>query len=200
MHLHLRPVSDAGCGTWWRVVTIYSSNPSTSRFWSAWQRSVSHWARSQSALAYRTVWVQSDCHGLRRSQFWCSAYVLPFDFFRMLLSMWRLLDADGWCLMMVLYMVLSDVLAERRMARRTQACWKGCSTLAGASLADSGLLQVGLFPVAVHVICPLGWYLGKSGETQARRRRRRGKTASIRADREQKCHRHDTKLPYTHAS
>ena len=85
------------------------------------------------------------------------------------LGLWQMLDADGLCLMMVLYMVLSDILAERCLARRTQACWKGCFTLTGASLADSGLLQVGVFPVAVHVICPLGWYLGKSGETHARR-------------------------------
>ena len=56
-----------------------------------------------------------------------------------------MLDADGWCLMMVLYMVLSDILAERRMARRTQVRCKGCFTFTGASLADSGLLQVGLF-------------------------------------------------------
>ena len=37
------------------------------------------------------------------------------------LALWQMLDADGWCLMMVLYMVLSDILAARRMARRTQA-------------------------------------------------------------------------------
>ena len=36
------------------------------------------------------------------------------------LGLWQMLDADGWCLLMVLYMVLSDILAERRMARRTQ--------------------------------------------------------------------------------
>jgi hypothetical protein len=43
-----------------------------------------------------------------------------FRDFRMPLALWQMLDADGWCLMMVLYMVLSDILAERRMARRTQ--------------------------------------------------------------------------------
>ena len=56
-----------------------------------------------------------------------------------------MLDADGWCLMMVLYMVLTDILAERRMARRTQVRCKGCFTFTGASLADSGARQVGLF-------------------------------------------------------
>ena len=30
-----------------------------------------------------------------------------------------MLDADGWCLLMVLYMVLSDILADRCVARRT---------------------------------------------------------------------------------
>ena len=44
------------------------------------------------------------------------------------LGLWQMLDADGWCLLMVLYMVLSDTLADRSMARRQQVCWKGCFT------------------------------------------------------------------------
>ena len=52
-------------------------------------------------------------------------------------------------LSMVLYMVLSDTLADRCMARRQKVRWKGCFTL-----HISGLLQVGLFLVAVHVIFP----------------------------------------------
>ena len=91
------------------------------------------------------------------------------------LALWQMLDADGWCLMMVLYMVLSDILAERRMARRTQVRWKGCFTFTGASLADSGLLQSWFVSVvAVHVIFPFVLYLGKNWGTQARRWRRRG--------------------------
>ena len=158
-----------------------------SSFCTQWPKAALLTCESQGALPV------AACESLSTALFTC--VVCTFG-----LGLWQMLDADGLCLMVVLYMVLPDILAERCLARRTQACWKGCFTLAGASLADSGLLQVGLFPVAVHVICPLGWYLGKSGETQARRRRRRGKTASIRADREQKCHRHDTKLPHTHAS
>ena len=98
-----------------------------------------------------------------------------FRDFRMPLALWQMLDADGWCLMMVLYMVLSDILAERRMARRTQVRCKGCFTFTGASLADSGLLQSWFVSVvAVHVIFPFVLYLGKNGGTQARRWRRRG--------------------------
>ena len=40
----------------------------------------------------------------------------------------------------MLYMVLSDILAERCMPQTTQVRWKGCFTFTGASLADSGLL------------------------------------------------------------
>jgi hypothetical protein len=65
-----------------------------------------------------------------------------------------MLDADGWCLLMVLYMVLSDILADRYMARRQQVRWKGCFTLTYFYWDFSGLLQVGLFLVAVHVIFP----------------------------------------------
>ena len=36
------------------------------------------------------------------------------------LGLWQMLDADGWCLLMVLYMVLSDILADRYMARKQQ--------------------------------------------------------------------------------
>ena len=65
-----------------------------------------------------------------------------------------MLDADGWCLLMVLYMVLSEILADRSMARRQQVRWKGCFTLTYFYWDFSGLLQVGLFLVAVHVIFP----------------------------------------------
>ena len=65
-----------------------------------------------------------------------------------------MLDADGWCLLMVLYMVLSEILADRYMARRQQVRWKGCFTLTYFYWDFSGLLQVGLFLVAVHVIFP----------------------------------------------
>ena len=70
------------------------------------------------------------------------------------LGLWQMLDADGWCLLMVLYMVLSDILADRYMARRQQVRWKGCFTLTYFYWDFSGLLQVGLFLVAVHVIFP----------------------------------------------
>ena len=70
------------------------------------------------------------------------------------LGLWQMLDADGWCLLMVLYMVLSDTLADRSMARRQQVCWKGCFTFTYFYWDFSGLLQVGLFLVAVHVIFP----------------------------------------------
>ena len=70
------------------------------------------------------------------------------------LGLWQMLDADGWCLLMVLYMVLSDTLADRSMARRQQVRWKGCFTFTYFYWDFSGLLQVGLFLVAVHVIFP----------------------------------------------
>ena len=57
-------------------------------------------------------------------------------------------------LSMVLYMVLSDTLADRCMARRQQVRWKGCFTFTYLYWDFSGLLQVGLFLVAVHVIFP----------------------------------------------
>ena len=72
-----------------------------------------------------------------------------------------MLDADGWCLLMVLYMVLSDTLADRSMARRQQVCWKGCFTFTYFYWDFSGLLQVGLFLVAVHVIFPFVFLFGK---------------------------------------
>ena len=71
--------------------------------------------------------------------------------------------------MMVLYMVLSDILDDRCVARRTQVRRKGCFTFTYFYWDFSGLLQVGLFLVAVHVIFPSFLYLGKSGESQARR-------------------------------
>ena len=53
--------------------------------------------------------------------FFCLPHIrASFRDFPTPLSLWQMLDADGWCLMMVLYMVLSDILAERCMARRTQ--------------------------------------------------------------------------------
>ena len=57
-------------------------------------------------------------------------------------------------LSIVLYMVLSDTLADRCMARRQQVRWKGCFTFTYFYWDFSGLLQVGLFLVAVHVIFP----------------------------------------------
>ena len=58
-----------------------------------------------------------------------------------------MLDADGWCLMMVLYIVLSDILADTVVWQGdTQVRCKRCFIFAGASLADLWLaLQVGLF-------------------------------------------------------
>ena len=72
-----------------------------------------------------------------------------------------MLDADGWCLLMVLYMVLSDTLADRSMARRQQVRWKGCFTFTYFYWDFSGLLQVGLFLLAVHVIFPFAFCLGE---------------------------------------
>ena len=101
------------------------------------------------------------------------------------LGLWQMLDADGWCLLMVLYMVLSHTLADRSMARRQQVCWKGCFTFTYFYWDISGLLQVGLFLVAVHVIFPFVFCLfGRERESQARRCRRCGKTSSIQAERE----------------
>ena len=115
------------------------------------------------------------------------------------LGLWQMLDADGWCLMMVLYMVLSDILAERRMARRTQVRCKGCFIFAGASLADSGLLQSWFVSVvAVHVIFPFVLYLGKNGGTQARRWRRHGERQHAYEQTKKKCHR-KWQQPATHA-
>ena len=67
---------------------------------------------------------------------------------------------SAWC--------VSDLLAGRCVARRTQARWKACFTLTYFHWDFSGLLQVGLFLVAAHVIFPfVFWYLGKSGLSQA---------------------------------
>ena len=46
-------------------------------------------------------------------------------------------------LSMVLYMVLSDTLADRCMARRQQARWKGCFTLTYLWLATSWFVSGG---------------------------------------------------------
>ena len=104
------------------------------------------------------------------------------------LGLWQVLDADGWCLMTVLYMVLSDILAERRMARRTQVRWKGCFTFTGASLADFLAPSWFVSVVAVHVIFPFVLYLEKNGETQARRWRRRGERQHAYEQEKKKCH------------
>ena len=87
-------------------------------------------------------------------------------------------------LSMVLYMVLSDTLADRCMARRQQVRWKGCFTFTYLYWDFSGLLQVGLFLVAVHVIFPFVFVFGRERESQARRCRRCGKTSSIQADKQ----------------
>ena len=96
------------------------------------------------------------------------------------LGLWQMLDADGWCLLMVLYMVLSDTLADRSMARRQQVRWKGCFTFTYLWLATSWFVSGGC-ACYLSIRCS---YLGKSGESQARRWQRRGKTSSIKAERE----------------
>ena len=100
------------------------------------------------------------------------------------LGLWQMLDADGWCLLMVLYMVLSDTLADRSMARRQQVCWKGCFTfklLLGLLWLATSWFVSGGCACYLSIRCS---YLGKSGESQARRWQRRGKTSSIKAERE----------------
>ena len=59
------------------------------------------------------------------------------------LGLWQMLDADGWCLLMVLYMVLSDTLADRSMARRQQVRLKGCFTFTYFWLATSWFVSGG---------------------------------------------------------
>ena len=81
------------------------------------------------------------------------------------LGLWQMLDADGWCLLMVLYMVLSDTLADRSMARRQQVRWKGCFTFTSLWLATSWFVSGGC-ACYLSIRCS---YLGKSGESQARR-------------------------------
>ena len=112
------------------------------------------------------------------------------------LGLWQVLDADGWCLMTVLYMVLSDILAERRMARRTQVRWKGCFTFTGASLADSGLRQVGLFLWWLCVLSFLSFFGKERGNS--RRWRRRGERQHAYEQTQKKCHRR-WQQPATHA-
>ena len=124
-----------------------------------------------------------------------------FRDFRMPLAPWQMLDADGWCLMMVLYMVLSDILAERRMARRTQVRWKGCFTFTGASLADSGLLQVGLF---LWWLCMLSFLSFFIWERTGELKREGGEGAekdSMHTSRHRKnATEDDSNLPHTPAS
>ena len=86
--------------------------------------------------------------------------------------------------MMVLYMVLSDILAERRMARRTQVRCKGCFTFTGASLADSGLLQVGLFLWWLCMLSFLSFCIWQRTGKLKKVAKARRKTACIRADTE----------------
>ena len=64
-------------------------------------------------------------------------------------------------MIVVLYLVLSDILDDRCVARRTQVRWKGCFTFTYFYWDFPGLLQVGLFLVAVHVIFPFGFAFGK---------------------------------------
>ena len=85
------------------------------------------------------------------------------------LGLWQMLDADGWCLLMVLYMVLYDTLADRSMARRQQVCWKGCFTFTYFYWDFSGLLQVGLFLVAVHVIFPFFFCLWEGARISSKK-------------------------------
>ena len=112
-----------------------------------------------------------------------------------------MLDADGWCLMMVLYMVLSDILAERRMARRTQVRCKGCFIFAGASLADSGLRQNGLF---LWWLCMLSFLSFFIWERTGELKREGGEGAekdSMHTSRQRKnATENDSNLPHTPAS
>ena len=117
------------------------------------------------------------------------------------LGLWQMLDADGWCLMMVLYMVLSDILAERRMARRTQVRWKGCFTFIGASLADSGLRQNGLF---LWWLCMLSFLSFCIWQRRGKLKREGGEGAekdSMHTSRHRKnATEDDSNLPHTPAS
>ena len=70
---------------------------------------------------------------------------------------------------MVLYMVLSDTLADRCMARRQQVRWKGCFTFTYFYWDFSGLLQVGLFLVAVHVIFPFFFCLWEGARISSKK-------------------------------
>ena len=77
-------------------------------------------------------------------------------------------------------MVLSDTLADRCMARRQQVRWKGCFTFTYLWLATSWFVSGGC-------ACYLSFRFfvsGRERESQARRRRRCGKTSSIQADKQ----------------
>ena len=115
------------------------------------------------------------------------------------LGLWQMLDANGWCLMMVLY---SGVV------------WYSCWTAYGKENASplkrmlyfhwgfSGWLWLApkwfVSVVAVHVIFPFVLYLAKKGETQARRWRRRGERQHAYEQTQKKCHRR-WQQPATHA-
>ena len=83
-------------------------------------------------------------------------------------------------LSMVLYMVLSDTLADRSMARRQQVRWKGCFTFTYLWLATSWFVSGGC-ACYLSFRFVLGKERGNSSEKVAKARR---KTACIRADTE----------------
>ena len=134
------------------------------------------------------------CSGMRAFIYGCASCTFA-------LGLWQMLDADGWCLMMVLYMVLSDILAERRMARRTQVRWKGCFTFIGASLADSGLRQNGLF---LWWLCMLSFLSFCIWQRRGKLKREGGEGAekdSMHTSRHRKkATEDDSNLPHTPAS
>ena len=83
-------------------------------------------------------------------------------------------------LSMVLYMVLSDTLADRCMARRQQARWKGCFTFTYLWLATSWFVSGGC-------ACYLSFRflsLGGSGNLKQEGAEGAGKTSSIQADKQ----------------
>ena len=115
------------------------------------------------------------------------------------LGLWQMLDADGWCL---LYGALHGVV--------WYSCWQVYGTET-ASLLERMLyfykLLLGLLWLATSWFVSGGCacylsircsYLGKSGESQARRWQRRGKTSSIKADKRKNATEDESNLQ-THA-